>query len=468
MTKNQTTQSIWTDVGPDTLIHESNVRNQATQLAELVDDWFVGYEDYVDPFNWEDVDKKYFRTKGFIELSGYLLNAKGVADEQPLPEIHDLLIDRINDRRFGHMLLRSPRQLHYIYLPVIYARYTDNLEDRTAKQFEKLIDIGAFWDVERVQYRQQEYCFIFKCLSQLFGYSQDYYDAEAALVNSLLDNQPNVVRSNLPDAYCLTHDVIFYDNHLGICQEAFPDQPAPYDIEELLQGLILRFMADDNQDIVLELLLSGVLQRQISREMVQFVLSWVVEQAEETGFVTGPQQDKTDMMNRMVVDEESLGVGGDERGGDKWDYENDHEAEWGENFHTNAVAGMTARVIARDWDELDNRSGNHSLEDPSYRRDVTRLGQVLKSLADYDLETGAQQLTELAGSPVLTEYETVTQDAISFLEDQRTPEGNFGFWVQEEILYREAGRSRDSFDTNLVEPVREVCQEALEAVKKSK
>lgn len=464
MTVNPTSESLWDDFEPNRLIQEPDTPAKAAELARTVDNWFPSYIEYIDPFNWKQADKQYFRKKAFIELSAYLLNAQGVANERPFSEIHDLIIDRVNDRRFTHLMLRSSNELHHFYLPFIYAGYVDEIETSTALRLEKVIKQGRFWETERLQYRQQEYCFIFKCFSELFGYSQSQYDANSSLENSLLDNQPNVVQSNLPDAYCLTHDIFFYRNYLGIFPEVFPDEPAPYEIGPKLRGLILRYMAEDNCDIVLELVLAGVLQRQISQEIVRFVLSWVEGKVDDYGYVPGPDQDKKARTNLPEIDKNTLNLGTNEDG-DKWDYESNHEKVWGDNYHTNAVAGMTARFIARDWDKLNELSFDHHLEDPAYRRDLTRLGQVLSSLGKYDLKNGAAQLKDLADSPVLMDFEQIAQEAVDFIESQRTLEGEFGYWTREEILYTNTGRTSEDFRSNLVSPISEVCQTAVEAIK---
>lgn len=461
MPKKPTTESLWKEFVPNSFLSESHVTDKANQLSSMVDEWFTGYTEYVDPFSWEDEDKHYIRKKAFAELSSYLLNARGIAGEKPLPEIHDLIIDRVNDRRFSHLMSRSPRELHLFSFPYIYAGYVDELEDKTATRLERVINSGAFLEAERVQYRQLEYNFIFKCFSQILGCTQEIYDEETALENSVLNHQPNVVRNLLPDAYCLTHDVFFYNNYNGTFPDVFPDDPAPYDISDVLRGLILRYMAEDNGDIVLELVLAGVLQRQISRQMVQLVLSWVFEKVEDNDYVPGPESDKTAQMKSLDVDEDSLVRNSSE---DYQNCESKREENWVKNFHINQIAGMTARTIARDWDKLDKRPTDHSLKVRSNRRDVTRLGELLKSLAKYDLKKGAHQMRELANSPVMTEYQAVSQDAINFLNDQRTLDGNFGYWTKEEIRYTNIGNSSEDFHAKLVNPVSESCQEALEAV----
>lgn len=465
MSKNEPTESLWSGEAPNPLIPESEVPSKADELASLVDDWLSDYTEYVDPFNWESTDKQFVRKKAFAELSSYLLNAYGVGGDRPLPDIHELIVDRVNDRRFLHLTERSPRELHHFSFPFIYAGYFDTLEGRTESRLESIIKEGAFLDAERVQYRQLEYNFIGKCFSQIMGYSWEPYDAATALENSVLNHQPNVARCLLPDAYCLTHDVFFYNNYNGIFPDQFPDEPAPYDISDLLRGLILRYIAEDNCDIVLELLFAGVLQRQISRQMAQFVLSWVFEKVEGRGYVPGPGTDRTAELKSMDVDEDSLSREDEES---REAYGNEHERIWVGNFHTNQMAGMTARILSKDWEELDKESADRRLKEESFRRDATRLGEVFRALSKYDLKTGARRITELANSPVINEYGRTTQDAIEFLENQRNTDGEFGYWTKEEILFTNGGNSPNDFQNELVKPVSKACREALDAFERGR
>lgn len=459
MPDQQASESLWTDVAPDNVISESELPRRVTDFAHSIDDWIDDHAHYIDPFDWEDSDERYWRKKMFLESAGYLLNARGKGGENPLPAIHDVVVERTNDRRYAHKMLRSPRDLHHYAVPVLYAKYVDELEAETASALERTADLGAFRLAERLPMRRLEFWALSRYLSALFGGEYDWYDPEAVLESSILHNQPNVARSTIADAYCLTHDVLFYNNYLGVCDAAFPDEPAPYDATTLLRGLILRYMADDNCDIVSELLLSGVMQRQLSRQTVRLVFSWLLEKSEAKGYVPGPKLKKGQVMSNMSLDTPDL-----DDFGSRWDYDSREEAVWGKNYHTNVVAGTTAHFIRRDWEHLDDRPGAHSITDDSFRRDVCRLGEMLKSLGEYDLESGARQMTALAGSPVRTEYRAVFDQAVEFLADQRTRDGEFGYWADEEVLYTNAGNPPESFRTELVAPVSETCREALDAV----
>lgn len=460
MSGKQTKETPWTDIELGKWISENEVPTQVNELEGLVDNWIANNAQYFDPLEWTEQDEKFFRNKYFTELGTYFLTSYGCQDDIPIPELHDLMIERVNDSRFTHQVLRDPRNFHYYYPPILYANYVDELEPEAEATLERIIGESCFLNAEHLPYRQLEFWALSQYLSDICNYDQTKYNAELILKHSLLNYQPNVVRMKLVDAYCLTHDVMFYNNHMGIADGVFPDQPAPYDISDLLRGLIIRFMADDNPDIVLELLLSGVLQRQISRQMVQFVLSWILEKTERHRFVPGPTLDKLKPVKSMNI--QSLGRDEDSMPG--WDYANEQEEIWRMNVHTNIVAGMTARILKRDWNRLDNWSKNHNLESESFRRDVMRLGQLMKSLAGYDLETGAHQMKKLSESSVINAYETVFQDAVVFLKNQKTSDGEFGYWTQEEMMYINNGNSRESFRNELVKPISDACHEAIGAV----
>lgn len=463
MPERQSSDPLWRGVSPDSVLSQAELPERVNEFAHTVDNWINDRVQYIDPFDWEDSDERQWRKKMFLESAGYVLTARGLGVDNPLPAVHDLVLNRVNDRRFAHKLLRSARDLHHYAVPVLYAKYVDELDSNTVEAFERTVELGAFRRAERLPMRNLEYWALSIYLSELFEWDCDWFEPELILENSILNNQPNVVRSTLSDAYCLTHDVLFYNNYLGVCREAFPAGPAPYEATTLLRGLILRYMAADNCDIVSELVLSGVMQGQLSRQMLQLALSWLLKKAEPNGYVPGPDQKKGQVLGGMSLDRTDI-----EDDGDRWDYASPEEVVWGNNYHTNIAAGMTAHFVLREWDALVCWPGEHSMADESFRRDVCRLGEMLNSLGEYDLERGARQMLALSDSPVRTEYRGVFEQAVDFLSNQQTRSGEFGYWTDEEVLYTNAGHPPESFRTELVAPVSEACREALEAVDANK
>lgn len=463
MTKEGNTEQSGTDTALNELIAEEKVPERAVELEGVASDWLDNNAQYFDLFDWSGMKEKYWKKKAFNEAGLYLRNAFNYGEDDHTPALQELIKERVNDQRFAQLLLRNQNDFHHFAYSVLYAAHADALTSEIAETFERVAEQGEFWSTERHPYRLLEFCY----LSRVMGIPCEHDPADI-IKYSVMYHQPNIVKTDYLDTYCLTHDVmfynnddLFYNNYRDVDNSNLMSTTGPYECTNVLRGLILRYMAEDNCDLVLELLLSGILQRQISREMVRLVLSWILEKTRRIGYVPGP--DKGSMI--ALVSPKLIGSELDAPW--EYDYESDQEGIWAKNYHTNVVAGMTARVIKSKWNELENRPMDHSLEEYSFRQDVMRLGQLLKSLAEYDLWKGSQRMVALSDSPVITEFPFVFNEAVSFLEDQQTREGEFGYWIEEEIIYTNRGNSRESFQNELAKPVSEACRTALDAVETS-
>lgn len=450
------------DVFPDVLISESEIPDQAAYLEKVVNEWIDGNSPYYNPYQWVETSERYWRKKTFAEAGGYLLNAHGYGNANTPSGLAKQVIEHVNDRRFTDMMSRNPRKLHHYVYPVIFTKVTGRLDSGVENGLEGIIERDRLLEGEHLPFRQLEFWYISAILSQIFGYTTHEADVKSILDSSILNHQPTAVSCTDDEAYYLTHNVMFYNNYLQVCGEVFSNHPAPYDIESLLRGLILRYISENNCDIVLELLASGVHQRQISREMVRLVLSWILEKVERHGYVPGPKG-TTNVNDPTHRSKKNTGT---KMPRSDWEYASHAEKVWAQNIHTNTVAGTTARLIASDWNELDAQFVDNDFEEISFRRDLGRFGQLLESFSKYDLDTGARLLKALADSPVRTEYPTVFEHAVSFLRDQRARDGEFGFWTGEQIMYTNSGGTPGSFRTNLVKPISQACQDALDAVDK--
>lgn len=458
--KPKNSEKTWIDITPDNVVPEAEVPERAGEIRRLTDDWLDENAQYFDLFDWQGSKEKHYRTKAFNEAGIYLLNALNHEEDDAVPALEELILDRVNDRRFVQSMLRHPAKFHHFVYPPLYANYVDYLKNDVATALKQIAEQGAFWSKERLPYRYLELCYLSRTFDIEFEHNE-----ENILTYTLLNHQPNIVLADSFDVYSLTHDLMFshYDklfyNDLDVAGHNTPGMAASYDLANVFRGLILRFMAKDNADITLELLLTGILQKQVSRDMVRLVLSWVLEKSQTAGYVPGPPKESmpAPVLSPKVMKKKEPPW--------KYEYKDKQDETWVRNYHTNIIAGMTARVLSRHWYELDNRQMmDPRLEKYSFRRETMRLGQLLSSLADYDLDKGSQQMIELASSPVTTEFPLVFQEAVDFLEDQRAQDGRFGYWASEEIIYINKGNSQESFHNDLVDPVSETCQKALDIV----
>lgn len=441
------------------MIGENKVREKAEWLKNFTDEWIEDNIQYFDLFNWECPNEKFYRNKAFNEGGVYLLTGLRNGEYDIVPKLKDLIIERVNEKRFGQILLRNPSDFHYYAYPPLYASYVDSLGRDVEIKLRQVAQQGEFWAKERLPHRYLELCY----LSRIFGIHDDY-EGNTILRYSLLNNQPNIIYSDCPDAYCLTHDVMLANNNLLYYNEVEFDttlgKPASYDVTNVIRGLILRFIAEDNPDITLELVLSGILQRQISKEMVRFVLSWIIDKTNDTDYVPGPSKES------MPAPVFSQDASKEEDPPWKYDYKDEQDEIWANNYHTNIVAGMTARIIIRDFEKLGYYNMNGNIDNQSFRQEIMYLGELLKYFSNYNLEKGSKLLIELAESPVKYEFPSVFQEAVDFLENQRRNDGNFGYWSSEKNIYLNNGNSEESFQDNLIAPVSNDCRKAINKIKK--
>jgi hypothetical protein len=418
-----------------------DVRSALDDIESVADEFLVTHTERFDPFNWSELDSRHIHRKAFTESSLYAYTLDVFEETGTATELRDLVVDRTNDRRYRHLLLRNPHEFIRYSLPVGYLDAIDELDDSMAAAIDSILDRRTVWSVERQPYRQLDlwhFC-------QLYGYEDCPLDRDHILSASCLEYPPHPIEAELEDAYAFTHDLLYYHN-FGLSHPEFPDEPAPYEHDDVIAGLILRYMADDNCDITLELLLVGVLQRQVTPELVGLVTSWVRQQGRTNGYIPSPAQ---------------LPLGEDhDEDIEAWS-STDHE--WAENYHTNLVAATTTRVINSSLDGLGPQSEAGPLTQTEIR-DALKLGQLLDTLSEYDLERAAHQLGELADSPVRERFPTVFETCVEYVRNQRTPDNEYGYWTDEEAIYLALGNSRQDFVEEMIRPVSEACRVALEAV----
>jgi hypothetical protein len=428
----------WEPVDPPAADAIERPRASLAAVRRLADGWLLDNLDRFDPFAWSASEERELRRKAFTEFALNLYVARGVGAGYDSSAPHDLVVDRVNDRRYRHLLRRSPRDLLKYSYPVTYARASDDLDGATVDAVDAVLDGRTVWSVERVPYRQMDlwhFC-------RLYGYDDHSLDRETLLALGSLAHPPNVANASLGDLYAVTHNV-YYHHNFGVDHPAFPDGVAPYDLEPVVVGGLLRFVAADNPDIVLELLLTGVLQRQVPPALVRLVLAWVRERGARAGRLPGPDEEPVEMPSGEL---------------ESWEPE---DREWARHYHTNLVGATATRAIAArpDWPALAEPPTGAA--DRAAFVDLHRLGQVLDALASYDLEVAARRVTDLADTSFDEPYATVRETAVEYLRRQRTRDGDYGFWTDEAAVFEARGGDRETFRERLVEPVTEACSRAV-------
>ncbi|MFB6250742.1 MAG: hypothetical protein ABEI27_03480 [Halobellus sp.] len=431
--------SVWEPVDLPESEPLEDPRSTLSEIETIADEWIIDNLDQFDPFSWTALSGRNLRRKAFTELALHLYVARGVGETYSSSEPHDLVVDRANDRRYRDLVRRNPRELLKYTHPLTYAKVSGDLDGATATAVDSVLDQQTVWSVERVPHRQMDLWHF--CL--VYGYADCPIDKDAVLPLGSLNHPPNVANADLSDLYAVTHNLYYYHN-FGVDHPAFPDDIAPYDLTTALVGGILRYIAVGNCDIVLELLLAGVLQRQVPPDLVRFALAWVRHLAAEPGYLPGPDEKPAELPSGDL---------------ESWGSE---DREWARHYHTNLVGATATKVIKSraDWPELAESGDDYR---PSAELiDRIRLGQFLHSLSQYTLGLAARQLKGLVDADFSDPYATVLETGVRYLRQQQSSDGQYGFWTDEEAVYTVRGNNRDAFREQMVQPVTEACSEAIE------
>ncbi|WP_132059114.1 DUF6895 family protein [Halorussus amylolyticus] len=413
------------------------------QLSVSADDWLNSHLSNFDPLVFESGAMKQIRRKAFIEMAMMVYIDERLGDQNRHKGFRDLLVERANERHYYELLLRNPSKLRFHGPALVYAHALNELQQPATRALESAMGRDSAWAVERKP------CALIDVshLCKLAGRPDIAPKMRAVIEFGAQCNPPGIIESELKTVYALTHDVLFW-HHFGFEHPEYPSETTPGNADDRYRGLVLRYLAEENYDIVLELVLCGVLQRALSPTTVRVVLKIVLDSTEEAGYVPGPDMDESGLIS-AGVDEIS-----------EAEISDTAETEWRKNYHTNLVATVAARIIDHHWERFlaETSRPTHNCT----ARELEELGSVLKAFAKYDLKTGASRLTDVADSRVAEAFPDVIADTVAFLKDQRNQNGNYGYWTDERLLFEASEDRTGSFEADLVEPIAEECETAIQ------
>lgn len=413
------------------------------QLSVLADDWLQSHLSNFDPLVFDSGVTKQLYRKAFAEMAMMVYVDDELGERGRQEGFRELLVERVNDRRYYELLLRRPDQLRLYGPALAYASGLGELDQSAARAWKSALERDSAWAIERKPYALMDVSH----LCRLSGHREFAPDMEKIIEFSTQCNPPNIIVSGLETAYALTHDVIFW-HHLGLDHPDYPSEPAPSDANDRYRGLILRYLADGNYDIVLELVLCGVLQRALSPTTARIALQAVLNETERKGHVPGPDVSESGLVS-AGLDEVDAQAGLDGA----------VDAEWRKNYHTNIVASVASRIIERHWTDFCTETTREPHD--CTVEELEELGTILNTLAEYDLETGAKRLADVDDSRVADAFPSVVSDAVTFLEAQRTGNDNYGYWTDERLLFEANDDRTGSFEEDLVAPITDQCETTI-------
>lgn len=402
-------------------------------IKETADGWIQDNADEFSPFNLKNVQERELRFKAFSEYCLYLYMSHGLNSGDAPRSSYELADSIINDNDYHRYIRREPHKLLLYSFPLAYGSARGVIGDDVIDTVSSLVEKQAVWGVERPPYRMMDlwhFCNVVGVDCR--------WDEDVVTKLSVLRNPIDVMNSSTPDAYALTHNVLYYHN-FGIDHPSFPGGAAPGKGHRSIPGLIFRYVAEENADLVLELVMAGVLQRELPVGIIEPTVSWIRELTEERGFVPGPDDNKH--AETVPKDQE--------------------HRQWAEHYHTNLVAAACVRLIEDTVDSVPARRGQ---ERSVTKRDLIDFGSVIRNLSNYQLLSGATKLRSLAddSAVLLDVYPDLAKTVKAYIEDQRI-DGQYGVWTHEKIVYTEMGGAEEDF-LEKTESVTDACEKAVHAV----
>lgn len=440
-------------------IPAKEVTPKAAQMTKRVSEWQVDYLDEYDPLLWKDKEKRRLRRKAFGELAFYLLFIEQLdinEGQNQTDQIKTHVTNIANDRRYFELLPRNSDMILKFGYPLAISQEIGELRTPAQIILRRVLETKSPWAEERLPHRQLDYYY----LLQYLNYDTGEFDPETIIKYSNTHYQPSIIEVDLRAVYGLTHNIIYYTN-FGIGGESFPNTVVPYDLSTLLTGLTLRFMAEQDTDIVAELLLCGIIQRQMSPQFVRFVFSWFHELSRGRTTVPGPGIKDLGATERQRIQNPDLHP--EEMG--EW---NSNSKEWIQDYHTSIVSGMCFGVLKRSWGTLVENGPTKQLNHEDHSSQLMDLGKLVMLMSEYKIEKAAQLMKKLSGTPTVIAYADVFASCTDFLRRQQTHDGHIGFWTDERYLFTGENRSQEQFEREMMQPCTELCEEALLATENSR
>ena len=434
------TGELWPPLYEVAEVGESEQLSLASALVELTDSWLNERAEQFDPFRWSTTDERYARRKSFAEAAIYLYVTAAHGEPDAAPKLREIMLDRVSQPEYAELVRRYPRHFLLFSSPIVYASSQGELTPGLSAAVDEVLSGKTIWATERPPHRMMDLWNF--CAASGKESKFESVDELLKLGAGALELDP--VESNLRDAYALTHNLLFLYN-FGVATDGIPTGPIEAhsigdNLEASITPLTLRFLAEDNLDVALELVMVGALQRRLPRGLASLVTGRTLAEAKRHGGIPGPKQDES---HRLDVDDEKF-------------------QSWYADYHTTLVAASTFRTIRRDWSVVDGRASSRTDDqwDPAI---AFMVGEALNRLHRYELPLSIAQFTELSDfgdNPIVAQ---AIEAATSFLSRQTDGEGRFGLFPDERHAHESVLPADRSFDIELGDEVSSMVSRFLQA-----
>lgn len=259
-----------------------HARDLLLEQFRFTDGWVQAHLPLFTPFPAGAAGNRELHRKSFCELALYY-DIVG-DDSSPVPAaVLDHVCGLVNDDRYASLIRRSPENLTTFGFPVLLADKHGRLSARTRRAVDAVLAEPTVWAVERPPFRTLDLWHLCVRLG-----ARHRIDVGATLRHSNLQHAPQPCTTSPTQIYGYTHNVFYLTDFGRFFAERAPTAAIPPQSPAMLTALILRFVAEDNLDLALELVMAGANLRQLPLAVAVFVLNRLLLRLNEEQVLRSP------------------------------------------------------------------------------------------------------------------------------------------------------------------------------------
>jgi len=410
------------------LNNQSAVSDYLSTRICSIDSWLDAHTHYFNPLETDSKQALEFKRKAFGEAGLYIYQQQENKVGTGVKNLTEHFWNVLSTEDFMQLAKRNLNHFGLFTAPIAVAKSMGKSAEFHDEYFHQIYRSQYLSSIELPPFRLLDNLFFGK----VFGLKEFPYSIEE--VNKLLNihRLPDLIHADETQAYALTHNIFYLTGMKK--QNDFMEIGTQYNNSHLeaLEGLFVRYMALNNLDLGLELLLCLVLTGQCKQWHLTYALK---------------------LVDKLLINNEIVPGPGEPKGFDLIEDKPEEFKTWVKHYHTMLVAGMTFKLAAQHLDDI-WKEGEPLEEFAPYG-----CGQVLRLLSDYNLPLALTVLKtlELHTDSIKNMGLTHALDrSLKFINQQLQSDGSIGFYDEEYSILKSNGQSEDDAYKNIQQPIKTI------------
>lgn len=385
---------------------KANLESVLNQLLTAVDDWINENVDEYNPFLGDDVSEKILRRKSFDEMAFLMFIQYNMGETGTYPKLEEQTRALANSPEYIDLLRRNPVEFLLYAYPALYLKEIGEQSELLGQAMDDMLKHKGLVGRDFAPFRAMDLWYV----CDQYGHRPNPIDPSAVIAQTTLNRDIDFFHFNRTDAYTFTHNAFYWYN-FGMERRTDPTHAIhSRDHSLALHGLMFRYLAAGDFDLLLELVVTGVIMRQISKDFIIIVLQAVANAFNRYGLIPSPQPIEAHSTDQLDTISQA----------------------WALNYHTMLVAALAMRVLKQGYDTADELC-SIQLKPGLTMIKIFTIGQIVHQLNNYDLVKALELMITLPQPD--QEEDCITdllfQKALDFLQTQISASGTLGLFVDE-------------------------------------